>query len=97
MLTLSLKNLMGKKHISEANPSIFIVNKTSRLICAIHEMFGSVCHQGHDISIGETTLAFRGRCRLKVYGPSKLDECGLQLMSMCDVSPVIRNRLNFVI
>jgi len=38
------------------------------------------------VCIDETLVGFRGRCPFRVYIPSKPDQYGLKIRSVCDVS-----------
>ncbi len=61
-----------------------VLLKTKGIINAINKMFSSVYIPNKNISIDESTIAFKGNCSTKVFNPSKPDKWGLQLKVLCD-------------
>ncbi len=60
------------------------MEKTRDIINAINKMFQAVYVPEQNISIDESTIAYKGNCRTKVYNPAKPDKWGLQLKVLCD-------------
>ncbi len=61
-----------------------IIEKTGSKITSLNKMFGSVYIPSKNICIDESTIAFKGNCRVKVYNHSKPSKWGLQMKCLCD-------------
>ncbi len=69
--------------------------KTEFLIDEINKLLSSIYVPGREISIDESTIAFKGNCSALVYNPCKPDKWGLQFRVLTDSKTRYVYRLKF--